>query len=88
MWQSSLTFAQRVDDCPTKRLNLSSGTESRRTIIAQNQNTFEKRKREMDKKAKADAKRARKAQKNRGAGAAQAADPFYRFSMRATSEDT
>lgn len=40
--------------------------ESRRKPIAQSQNTFEKRKREMDKKAKADAKRARKAAKKNG----------------------
>jgi hypothetical protein len=38
----------------------------RRETIAQNQNTYEKRKREMDKKAKAEAKRARRTQRKQG----------------------
>ncbi len=41
----------------------------------------------MDKKAKADAKRAKKAQKNRGTSAAQAADPFYQFSMKSADKE-
>jgi hypothetical protein len=38
-------------------------TSTRNTIIKKNQNTFAKRRREMDKKAKAEAKRARRLQR-------------------------
>jgi hypothetical protein len=44
--------------------------------MAQQQNTFEKRKREMDKKAKADAKRARKAARKNGNDAEISLGPF------------
>jgi len=53
------------------------------SVIAQNQNTYEKRKREMDKKLKADAKRARKNQQKRGDSAPSPTGPFgYEFKKR------
>ena len=55
--------------------------------MAQNQNTFEKRKREMDKKMKADAKRARKSQRKNGGESSGPPSPFgYEFKTRSTSD--
>jgi hypothetical protein len=50
--------------------------EQRSKLIAQSKNTFEKRKREMDKKAKAVEKRARKAARKNGNDAEISLGPF------------
>ncbi|MEZ6131381.1 MAG: hypothetical protein R3C59_22125 [Planctomycetaceae bacterium] len=56
-------------------------------LIAQNQNTYEKRKREMDKKLKADAKRARKNQRKNGDSPTSSHGLFgYEFKKRDTTE--
>ena len=62
------TSATRIFDCDEALvfcncLNTLDRSQHKESLIAKNQNTFAKRKREMDKKLKAEAKRARRMQR-------------------------
>ena len=68
----------------------SKSIDTRRVVIAKNQNTFAKRQREMEKRARADAKRAKKQERKLNGpddDSQPVADPGYGFPDEEDSDD-